>query len=96
MIVRQFSYIQSKDIAAYPVPFSERATVEFKIANSEKYDINLYDMKGTLVKQLKSGVGKAGEMQQIEVDRQKLPEGMYIVRVVTRDGAQTVKLLKKE
>ena len=56
----------------------------------------MYDMKGTLIKQLKSGKGKAGELQQIKVDGQKLPEGMYLVRVVTRDGAQTVKLLKKE
>jgi hypothetical protein len=83
-------------ITAYPVPFSNKATVEFKFEESKKYEVNLYDMKGTLIKQLKSGKAKAGELQQIEVDGQKLPEGMYLVRVVTSKGAQTIKLLKKE
>ena len=88
--------IREKDLTAYPVPFSRNATVEFKMPRNERYEVNLYDMKGNLIKQLKAGKAKAGELQQIEVDGQKLPEGMYLVRVVTKDGAQTVKLLKKE
>ena len=87
---------KGEKLTAYPVPFSNRATVEFRMANTERYEINLYDMRGNLIKQLKAGKAKAGELQQVEVDGQKLPEGMYLVRVVTRDGAQTVKLLKKE
>ncbi len=87
---------EGEKLTAYPVPFSGKATVEFRMANTERYEINLYDMKGTLIKQLKSGKAKAGELQQVEVDGQKLPEGMYLVRVISSKGAQTVKLLKKE
>jgi hypothetical protein len=83
-------------VMAYPVPFSHKATVEFRMSNTEKYEVNLYDMKGSLIKQLKSGKAKAGELQQIEVDGHKLPEGMYLVRLITSNGAKTVKLLKKD
>jgi hypothetical protein len=85
-----------ENVTAYPVPFSRKTTVEFKLAKSERYEINLYDMRGNLVKQLKSGKAKAGELQQVEVDGANLAEGMYLVRVVSSQGAKTVKLLKKE
>jgi hypothetical protein len=85
-----------ENVTAFPVPFSRKTTVEFKLAKSERYEINLYDMRGNLVKQLKSGKAKAGELQQVEVDGANLAEGMYLVRVVSSQGAKTVKLLKKE
>jgi hypothetical protein len=85
-----------ESVTAYPVPFRGKTTVEFKLAKSERYEINLYDMRGNLVKQLKSGKAKAGELQQVEVDGANLAEGMYLVRVVSSQGAKTVKLLKKE
>jgi hypothetical protein len=85
-----------ESVSAYPVPFRGKTTVEFKLAKSERYEVNLYDMRGNLIKQLKSGKAKAGELQQIEVDGQGLPEGMYLVRMVNGKGSQTVKLLKKD
>jgi hypothetical protein len=94
--IKKISEIKGQDLIAYPVPFSKKATVEFKLEKSEMYQINLYDMKGNLIKQLKSGTAKAGELQQIEVDGANLAEGIYLVRVVSSQGAKTIKLLKKE
>ncbi|MBW7465651.1 T9SS type A sorting domain-containing protein [Pontibacter aydingkolensis] len=82
-------------LTAYPIPFAERTTLEFKAERSGKYEINLYDMKGTLIRQLKSGTAKEGEVTQIEVDGRSMADGMYLARMVSGSGAKTVKLLKK-
>jgi len=82
-------------ISAYPTPFSDKATIEFTISRTENYVVNLYDMKGALVRQLKAGTAKAGELQQVEVDGKGLGEGLYIARMVSDSGAKSVKLLLK-
>ncbi|WP_439881406.1 T9SS type A sorting domain-containing protein [Pontibacter sp. MBLB2868] len=82
-------------LTAYPVPFSENVTLEFKAERDGNYVINLYDMKGSLLKQLKSGTAKAGEVTQIQVDGRMMAEGMYLARMVSSSGAKTIKLLKK-
>ncbi|WP_162427637.1 T9SS type A sorting domain-containing protein [Pontibacter pudoricolor] len=85
-----------KTITAYPVPFRDRANIEFKSARSGNYAINLYDSTGKLIKELKAGKAKAGQLQSIEVEGRNLPNGMYFIRVVDSAGSRTVKLLKKE
>jgi hypothetical protein len=85
-----------KSIFAYPVPFRTKTTIEFKSERSGNYSINLYDTKGKLIKELRSGKAKAGQLQSIEVDGRSLPDGMYFIRVVDGAGSRTVKLLKKE
>lgn len=87
---------KERDITAYPVPFRDKVKIEFKSERSGNYVINLYDIKGKLIKELKTGKGKAGQLQSIEVDGKNLPEGMYLIRVVDSAGSRTVKLLKKE
>ncbi|MEJ8758050.1 T9SS type A sorting domain-containing protein [Pontibacter sp. H259] len=82
-------------ISAYPTPFSDKATIEFSISKTENYVVNLYDMKGALVKQLKAGTAKAGELQLVEVDGTNLNEGLYIARMISDSGAKSVKLLLK-
>ncbi|MGV3585866.1 MAG: T9SS type A sorting domain-containing protein [Adhaeribacter sp.] len=81
---------------AYPVPFSDQTTLEFKSIKGEDYVINLYDLAGNLVKQLKSGKTKAGEITKVEVDGRGMAESIYLVRKVSKSGVSTVKLLKKE
>ncbi|WP_240676012.1 Ig-like domain-containing protein [Botryobacter ruber] len=86
---------KSDQLSTYPVPFSDMATLEFTAEREGSFVINLYDMKGTLVKQLKTGTVKAGETTLLEVDGKTLPEGMYLARMVNGAGVKTVKLLKK-
>jgi len=88
--------MQEDQATAYPIPFYDRTTIEFRSESSGKYVIHLYDMKGTLIKELKSGVVKAGETQSIEVDGKDLTEGMYLARIVSGSGSKTVKLLKRK
>ncbi len=87
---------ESKSLTAYPVPFYDNATVEFTSERNGNFVVNLYDLKGSLVRELKSGTAKQGEVNKIEVDGSNLPEGMYLVRVVNGNGSKTIKLLKKQ
>ncbi|MBC5774014.1 T9SS type A sorting domain-containing protein [Pontibacter sp. KCTC 32443] len=82
-------------VTVYPIPFYDKTTIDFKSERSGKYVINLYDMKGKLVRELKSGTVKAGETKSIEVDGKDLAEGMYLARIVSDSGSKTVKLLKR-
>ncbi|MBC5774012.1 T9SS type A sorting domain-containing protein [Pontibacter sp. KCTC 32443] len=86
----------SDRISAYPTPFSDKATIEFTISKDENFVVNLYDMKGGLVKQLKAGTAKAGELQRVEVDGTDLSEGLYIARMISDSDARSVKLLLKK
>ncbi|WP_460969828.1 T9SS type A sorting domain-containing protein, partial [Pontibacter aydingkolensis] len=87
---------EASEMIAYPTPFSDKATIEFTTAVDENYSVRLYDMKGALIKELKSGQAKAGVVNQIEVDGRSLPEGLYLARMVSDSGARTVKLLLKK
>ena len=82
-------------LTAYPIPFSDNVTLEFKAEREGNFVINLYDMKGALVKELKAGTAKAGETTRIEVDGRLMADGMYLARMVSVAGTKTVKLLKK-
>lgn len=87
--------VKADRFSVYPTPFSDKATIEFTISKTENYVVNLYDMKGTLVKQLKAGTAKAGQIERVEVDGNGLGEGLYIARMVSDSGARSVKLLLK-
>ncbi|SIQ55264.1 T9SS type A sorting domain-containing protein [Pontibacter lucknowensis] len=96
------STLQGLDLAevnqlrAYPTPFTDKAVIEFTVAQDENFSMRLYDMRGALVRELRSGEAKAGMVNTVEVDGGGLPEGLYIARMVSDSGTKTVKLLKKE
>jgi hypothetical protein len=92
----QFKQSAEKDLVAYPVPFSDKVNVKFTATRAEKYTINLYDMKGKLVKELKSGIAKAGEVIQMEVSSKGLLENDYLVRKVSKSGVSTVRIMKEK
>lgn len=87
---------EANQFRAYPTPFTDKAVIEFTVAQNENFSMRLFDMRGALVRELKSGEAKAGLVNTVEVDGKGLPEGLYIARMVTDSGTKTVKLLKKE
>lgn len=78
---------------AYPNPFNDRAKVKFRLPKAGKYTVNLYDTKGTLIRQLKTGTAVGGELHTVEVDGRNMSEGMYLVRLVSSSGSKTLKLI---
>ncbi|WP_114784191.1 T9SS type A sorting domain-containing protein [Botryobacter ruber] len=86
---------KTEKVTAYPVPFSDKATIEFKAEKNGTYEVNLYDITGNLIKKLNTGTAKAGEVSKVEVDGRNLSEGMYFIRIENGKGVKTIKLLKK-
>ncbi|MBC5992120.1 outer membrane protein assembly factor BamB family protein [Pontibacter cellulosilyticus] len=82
-------------LTAYPNTFSERTAVSFSLGNAQNYTLEVYDTRGRLVRQLASGNAKAGSTYEYELSGQGLNEGLYIARLVTNAGTQSIKLLLK-
>ena len=87
---------ESDQLTTFPSPFTDMATIEFTLPKTENYTISLYDMKGSLIKQLKSGTAQAGEVNRIEVDGRNMAEGLYLARMVSDSGARTIRLLLRK
>lgn len=84
---------QIKPLTAYPNPANNRTVVQFALNKSESFTVSLYDRHGKQVKQLKTGVSKAGELVQVNVESNGLADGFYLVRLATKSEMQTVKLI---
>jgi hypothetical protein len=82
---------------AFPMPFSDRTTIEFTATESQDYIIQLFDAKGRMIRELTSGKAKAGERVTVEVDASDLPNGMYIANIIGKTGIKkSVKLINKK
>jgi hypothetical protein len=87
---------EAKNLMAFPVPFSDKVTIKFTAEKAEKYVVNLYDMQGKLIKELKAGYSKAGEVIQFEMNGKALQGNVYVVRKISNSGVNTIKLLKEK
>ncbi len=83
-------------VQSYPNPVLDKASIAFRLSNSEAYVVNLYDLKGNLVQQLGAGNAKAGKLVRVEFDGRGLHNGVYVARIQSPSGAKTVKLILKK
>lgn len=92
------STIQPKmnQLSGYPNPFRDRAMIHFTLDKSENFTLNLFDIQGKLVKQLRVGIAKAGELNQVPVDGSTLTEGVYFAKLVTKSHSKTIRLILKK
>lgn len=67
-------------VAAYPNPFSDKTSIQIT-GLTEKFNFELYDITGSLLKQL-SGI----ESAKFDIKRDELAAGIYFYRVVTGRG----------
>ncbi|MBC5993008.1 PKD domain-containing protein [Pontibacter cellulosilyticus] len=87
---------ESNKAVAYPMPFSDRTTVEFTFVKGGEYVANLYDLRGNLLKELQKGTAQAGQLTNVEVDGRSLLNGIYIARIVSGNEVKTVKLILRK
>ncbi|MFD3001489.1 T9SS type A sorting domain-containing protein [Pontibacter toksunensis] len=80
-------------LQAYPTIFSGKATVTFTLDQEQEYTLGLYDMNGTLVRNVGSGRAGAGRQYEFVVNEERLSNGLYFVRLIAGAEVQTVKLL---
>jgi uncharacterized delta-60 repeat protein len=80
-------------LQAYPTAFSDRTTLAFTSGEDSDYTLELYDMKGALIKRIAAGSSQTGRQYQYELHAAELPKGMYLVRLTNGSTLQTVKLV---
>nr|WP_232058424.1 MBG domain-containing protein [Nibribacter ruber] len=80
---------------SYPNPFTEKVTFEFSFAQDEEYSLQVYSMSGTLVKNVTSGKAQANTPVQVQWGDNTVNVGVYLVRLVTSSGTQTLRVVRK-
>ena len=78
-------------LAAYPNPFTTSTTLTFALPQAAKYSLVVYDLKGSEVARVSSGQAEAGLRYHFTVGT-GLQEGVYVARLLTANGTQTIRL----
>ena len=79
---------------AYPNPFSDQATIQFKLNKASDVSIAIYDITGKSVRRIEAGNYLAGE-HTFNVQKGDLKSGIYILRMNTGDNAGFTKISVK-
>jgi spore coat protein A len=64
-----------------PNPFSNYVTIQFSLTETKKVSINLYDIKGSLVKKTYEGNKSAGT-HRISIDGSSMADGIYFCEMI--------------
>ncbi|MFD2247154.1 PQQ-binding-like beta-propeller repeat protein [Pontibacter ruber] len=80
-------------LVAYPTAFSDRTILSFASEEDAEYTLELYDLKGALVKRIAAGSAQSGQRYEHELKAEGLGKGMYLVRLTSGSTLQTVKLV---
>ena len=73
-------------LPARPNPMRARATLVFTVAESDKVQIELYNVIGQRVQTVYEGTALAGAEQRVDLDVSQLAAGIYVVRL--QSGAE--------
>ncbi len=81
------------DLSVYPNPVVDNANFKFNLSVADNVNINVYDLKGNLVKSLNLGRKTAGE-QLYNFDASNLTKGTYLIQLVSGNQKVTSKFVK--
>ncbi|RDV13632.1 T9SS C-terminal target domain-containing protein [Pontibacter diazotrophicus] len=85
--------LDKQELEVYPTAVSDRAMVSFSLEHDGNYTLELYDMKGALVKRIAAGAAEAGRQYEQEISVEGMGAGLYLARLTTGTKVQTVKLI---
>lgn len=75
----------------YPNPFNPSTVISFALASASPVRLQVYDVKGSLIRTLIDGRMTAGT-HQFTFNATNLPSGVYFYRLRTPNGVQTKKM----
>ncbi|UOQ82155.1 Ig-like domain-containing protein [Hymenobacter sp. 5414T-23] len=84
---------QADEVTLYPNPAQDHSRLEVALAQDGQYSLSIYDLKGTLVKQLSNGQGSRSQRLTYDLDARDFADGIYLVRLVTGQQVQTKRLV---
>ncbi|MDO6391544.1 HYR domain-containing protein, partial [Pontibacter sp. BT731] len=80
----------------YPNAFSDRTTIRFAFDTEQSFALEVYDVRGSLIRKVATGKADAGQVYEYELDARHLAEGVYLARLITGSKAQTIKMILKK
>ncbi|MGM5471259.1 T9SS type A sorting domain-containing protein, partial [Flavobacteriaceae bacterium LMO-SS05] len=81
------------DFTAYPVPFTDEVNLKYSFDYDTKVTIEVFDVKGTLVKSFVNGQYVKGSVERTTIDLSKTDNQMYFVRLTTDQGTVVKKIV---
>ena len=101
-----FAYSQSVEVAVeepgsfslgqvYPNPATTYASVELKINQTQKISAQLLDLQGRVIETPFEGTLRENTLLNIEMDLDKQPAGLYLLRIKGSKSSITQKIFKK-
>lgn len=83
-----------KSLKCFPNPFSDRATISYRLQSSSYVSLAIFDLSGALVHEIISEIQPAGSYNcQLSAGRINLLSGTYIVKLTTDKFVQTQKMV---
>ncbi|WP_158611378.1 T9SS type A sorting domain-containing protein [Mangrovimonas spongiae] len=91
--VRDLSLSNDINFTAYPVPFDEVVNISYKFDYNTDVTIEVYDIKGALVKSISNKNYMANTSGITKIDLSRADDQMYFVRLTTNKGVFTKKIV---
>ncbi|WP_242206540.1 T9SS type A sorting domain-containing protein, partial [Aestuariivivens insulae] len=87
--------IEDKKVSftAYPVPFENEVNIGYKFEYDTDVTINVYDIKGALIRQAENTSYIKGTYDSTKIDLSYTDDQMYFVRVTTKEGTLVKKIV---
>lgn len=81
-------------LKAWPNPCLTTTLISFSIPQSEQYTtLDMYTLSGTKIQTLFGGKTNAGQMYNIPINKDKIPGGLYIIRLADSHQTKILKLI---
>ena len=86
------SAMETKEVAAYPNPFSGTTTITYALAQEGPVSVEVFNTMGAKVQTLVVGTQAAGS-HEVKFDAAKLARGTYVFKVTTGQTVSTKRLV---
>jgi hypothetical protein len=83
------------NLSSYPTPFTDKTTIAFSLDKAEAFVLEVFDMRGVLVKEIASGTADANKHYEYELGSTGMAEGLYIMRLTTTSSVHSLKTVLK-
>lgn len=77
--------VEQKQFNVFPNPSNGAFTVEYELRSASQIELAVYDMTGSLVKQIVKPMKQQSGIYQTPVNLTELPSGIYICKII-KDG----------
>ncbi len=90
--------VRANVFLAHPNPFNAVTMIDYTIGPAGSYRLELMDMKGAIIYFLAAGENKENAFLSYELDgnRDRLAEGVYIARLTTTNSVKNLKIILKK